>query len=143
MQLDVYQAETAAHAAKQDLILQEAQQNLDKVGRLTALEFSGAVHALQVLVENAIGKSKHWLKALQLPVPVSAYDAFALLQQKQLITPQDLAAWQRAIGLRNRIVHDYLNLNDDVIYQLIQTDAYRFMIEFLNRPIETINQKDE
>lgn len=138
MQLDIYQAETAAHAAKQDLILQEARQNLENTGRLSALEFSGAVHALQVLVENAIGKSKHWLKALKLPVPVSAYDAFTLLQQKQLITPDDLAAWQRAIGLRNRIVHDYLNLNDDVIYQLIQTDAYRFMVVFLNRPIETL-----
>ena len=143
MQLDLYLAETASHAAKQDLILQEARQNLENAGRLSALEFSGAVHALQVLVENAIGKSKHWLKALKLPVPVSAYDAFALLQQKQLISQQELSRWQMAVGLRNRIVHDYLNLNDGVIYQLIQTDAYRFMIEFLNRPIETINQKDE
>lgn len=143
MQLDIYQAETAAHAAKQDLILQEARQHLARTGKLSALEFSGTVHALQVLVGNAIGKSKHWLKALNLPVPVSAYDAFALLQQRHLITPDDLTAWQRAIGLRNRIVHDYLNLNDGVIYQLIQADAYRFMIDFLNRPIETNLQKGE
>ena len=143
MQLDIYQAETAAHAVKQDLILQEARQNLVRADSLSALEFSGAVHALQVLVENAIGKSKHWLKALKLPVPVSAYDAFALLQQKQWITQQDLAAWQLAIGLRRRIIHDYLNLDDSVIYHLIQTDAYRFMIDFLNRPIETNLQKGE
>ena len=143
MQLDIYQSETAAHAAKQDLILQEARQNLALAGRLSALEFSGTVHALQVLVENAIGKSKLWLKALSLPVPVSAYDAFALLQQRHLITPDDLTAWQRAIGLRNRIVHDYLNLNDAVIYQLIQADAHRFMIDFLNRPIETNHQDGE
>ena len=47
MQLDIYQAETAAHAVKQDLILQEARQNLVRAGSLSALEFSGAVHALQ------------------------------------------------------------------------------------------------
>jgi hypothetical protein len=55
VQLDIYQAETAAHAVKQDLILQEARQNLARAG----------------------------------------------------------------------------------------TDAYRFMIDFLNRPIETNLQKDE
>ena len=42
MQLDLYLAETASHAAKQDLILQEARQNLENAGRLSALEFSGA-----------------------------------------------------------------------------------------------------
>ncbi len=141
MQLEIYQAETAAHAARQYLILQEAKRNLERAQSLSALEFSGAIHALQVLVENAIGKTKHWLKACGLPVPVSAYDAFSLLHQQQLIDAKELEAWQRAIGLRNRIVHDYLNLNDSVIYALIQTDAYLFMIDFLNRPISTGNPK--
>ena len=40
----------------------------------------GAVlHAVQVLVENAIGKAKQQLKARGETVPVSAYDAFAAL----------------------------------------------------------------
>lgn len=37
-QLDIYQAETTA-AVKQDLILQEARQNLVRAGSLSALEF--------------------------------------------------------------------------------------------------------
>ena len=37
------------------------------------------MHALQVLVENAIGKTKHLLKAAGQEISVSAYDAFAVL----------------------------------------------------------------
>lgn len=134
MELETYQAETAAHAARQGLILLEAKAKLQKHGELSPLEFSGAAHALQVLTENAIGKAKHWLKACNMAVPISAYDAFAMLCQLEQITSSELQAWQRAIGLRNRIVHDYLNLDARVIYRFIDSNAYQFMLDFLNAP---------
>jgi len=42
-------------------------------------------HALQILIENAIGKCKQLLKASAQPVPVSAQDAFAALASLQMI----------------------------------------------------------
>ncbi|MDW5416978.1 DUF86 domain-containing protein [Iodobacter sp. CM08] len=137
MQLDEYQAETAAHAARQALILLEAKERLQQQGSLTALEFSGAVHALQVIAENSIGKAKHSLKALGQAVPVSAYDCFALLQQAGKLSMDELQAWQRAIDLRNRIVHDYLNLDTRVIYRLIDSNAYQFMLDFFIEPFNS------
>lgn len=131
MQLEIYLAETAAHAERQALILQAARSRWQETGMLTPLEFSGALHGLQVLVENAIGKAKHLLKAKNHAVPVSAYDAFELLAQCGLIPAADLSAWQKAIGLRNRIVHDYLNLDSRIVYRLLDTEGYAFIVAFL------------
>lgn len=136
MKFNTYQAETAAHAARQALILQEAKQRLQQNHSLSALEFSGVAHALQVITESAIGKAKHLLKAQGQVAPVSAYDCFALLHQLRLQTSEELQAWQRAVGLRNRIVHDYLNLDSRVIYRLLETNAYQFMLDFLNTPFQ-------
>ncbi|WP_373974913.1 DUF86 domain-containing protein [Chitinibacter sp. SCUT-21] len=140
MQLDLYLQETAAHAARQSLILQEARIRLVGHGALTPLEFSGVVHAWQVLVENSIGKAKHWLKYCGVAVPISAYDSFSLLRQLNLISAESLSGWQKAIGLRNRIVHDYLNLDDQVVIALIQSNADQFMIDFLNTPFRLPNE---
>lgn len=64
------------------------------------------LHALQVLIENAIGKSKQLLKARGETVPISAYDAFTALVRHGEIEQAQLIAWNALIGLRNRIVHD-------------------------------------
>ncbi|TAN50059.1 MAG: DUF86 domain-containing protein [Methylococcaceae bacterium] len=133
MELEVYLAETAAHAERQALMLQAARSRWQETGALTPLEFAGALHGLQVLVENAIGKAKHLLKAKNHAVPVSAYDAFELLAQCGLIPAVDLSAWQKAVGLRNRIVHDYLNLDPRIVYRLLETEGYAFVIAFLRK----------
>lgn len=103
MRLDLYQAERARIANEQMALLEEAKQ---RILSATRLEQSGVLHALQVLMENAIGKSKHVLKSAGMPVPVSAYEPFASLEQHGYINSQELQQWNSAIGLRNRIVHD-------------------------------------
>ncbi len=75
-------------------------------GALSPLEQNGALHAVQVLIENAIGKAKQLIKAKGEPVPVSAYDALAVLARLKIISETDLPSWNAAIGLRNRIVHE-------------------------------------
>jgi uncharacterized protein YutE (UPF0331/DUF86 family) len=51
--------------------LAEARERVLAGGSLSRLEQNGVLHALQVLVENAIGKAKHLIKAAGEPVPVS------------------------------------------------------------------------
>lgn len=111
MRLDLYQAECIRIANEQTALLEEAKQRILSGAPLTRLEQSGVLHALQVLIENAIGKSKHLLKAKDVTVPVSAYDAFASLEQHAIISAQELELWNSVIGLRNRIVHDYMNID--------------------------------
>lgn len=137
MQLDLYQEECNRTANQQTAVLAEVKQRIASGEGLSLLEQGGTLHALQVLIENAIGKSKHWLKAANVAVPVSAYDSFASLQRMGVLSANDLNQWNAAIGLRNRIVHDYLNVDMEFVYGLVQQDKHLFIADFLRRPFET------
>ncbi|MEW6727782.1 MAG: type VII toxin-antitoxin system HepT family RNase toxin [Pseudomonadota bacterium] len=133
MRLDLYQAETERLAERQAAILEQARALLNSGRQLTMLEESGILHALQVLIENAIGKAKQWLKASGRAVPVSAYDAFAALAEAGMIPAEDLNTWNALVGLRNRIVHDYMNIDLARLHGLIQRGEFRFVVDFLMR----------
>ena len=96
-----------------------------------AFEQGGLLHALQILIENAIGKAKQLLKARQQPVPVSGYDAFKALVHCKLIDADDLPSWNAAVGLRNRIVHDYMNIDMDQLTALVAENREQFIVLFL------------
>jgi uncharacterized protein YutE (UPF0331/DUF86 family) len=68
-------------------------------------------------------------------VPVSAYDTFASLEQHGDINAQELQLWNAAIGLRNRIVHEYMNIDMRLIHELIINDGHHFIGAFLRKPI--------
>lgn len=133
MRLDLYQAETERIASEQTAILDEARSILLSARNLSALENNGVLHVLQMLIENAIGKAKQWLKAQGQPVPISAYDAFAALVTINLLDATDLPHWNALIGIRNRIVHDYMNIRIERIHQLILDEDYQFITRFLMR----------
>lgn len=130
MRLDLYQAETARIAAEQSALLAQAKAILKQGRALTPLEQGGVLHALQILIENAIGKAKQLLKASEQPIPVSGYDAFKALANRDQIAQADLPAWNAIIGLRNRIVHDYMNIDMDQVIALVAADKDQFVVRF-------------
>lgn len=131
MRLDLYQAECERIANEQLALLNEARHRIIHAQPLSKLEQSGVLHVIQVLVENAIGKSKHLLKSGGEVIPVSAYDAFASLARAKLIAETELTEWNAAIGLRNRIVHDYMNIDLKLVYTLIAEQKLNFIANFL------------
>ena len=131
MRLDLYQAETAVIAREQAAMLAEARERVLAGGSLSRLEQNGVLHALQVLVENAIGKAKHLIKAACEPVPVSADDSFRVLARILGLSSQELEQWNAIIGLRNRIVHDYMNLDMRRVLQVVESGGYTFVVDFL------------
>jgi uncharacterized protein YutE (UPF0331/DUF86 family) len=134
MQLELYQQETARIAADNQALLLSAMEILQQRA-LTPLEQGGVLHALQVLIENAIGKSKQWLKHCDSPVPVSAYDAFRSLALLGKIGHEDLPVWNAIVGLRNRIVHDYMNIDMQQVLGLVTSRKFEFVVDFLLQPI--------
>lgn len=46
----------------------------------------------------------------------------------------DLTAWNVAIGLRNRIVHDYMDINMQSVLELVKNEQHRFISDFLLAP---------
>lgn len=137
MRLDLYQSETALIAQEQTALLDEARATLLAGGTLSRLEQNGVLHAIQVLVENGIGKAKQLLKAAAKQVPLSAYDSFLGLADLGIVKTGDLTLWNAAIGLRNRIVHDYMNIDMHRVLDLVKNGQYRFITEFLLAPITT------
>lgn len=131
MQLDLYLQEVRHLAARQKAILDQAAARLRDGDALTPLEENGVLHALQVLSENAIGKARHMLKAAGQPVPVSAYDVFRTLGELGYVASGDVAHWNAIIGVRNRIVHDYLNLDIGLILELVRRDEHHFIYDFV------------
>jgi len=131
MRLDLYHAETARIATEQSALLDMAWRELTEGRMLSPLEQNGVLHALQVLIENAIGKAKQLLKARAETVPVSADDAFATLARLGEIEQAQLAAWNTVIGLRNRIVHDYMNIDMGKVLDLVSQRRHTFVVKFL------------
>lgn len=103
MRLELYLAETARIAHEQTSLLDQTHQRLLANQPLNRLEESGVLHALQVLVENAIGKATHTVKASNAPVPVSAYDAFSSLRQLGKPGGGSIEEWNSIIGLRTAL----------------------------------------
>ena len=72
---------------------------------------------------------------------MSGYDAFAQLQRDHLISPEAMREWTAAIGLRNRIVHDYLNVDMAVIETLIKEQKYLLQVQFLLAPMQNLDAR--
>ena len=139
MRLDLYQLETARIAAEQGALLDQARAVLQQGLELRPLEEAGVLHALQVLIENAIGKAKLLIKQSQQTVPVSAYDAFAQLHRDHAIDDEAMRHWTAAIGLRNRIVHDYMNIDMAQVRAWVQAGKDHFVTQFLLEPFTIPN----
>lgn len=135
MRLDLYQAEIALIAHSQTAILDDARAMLLASEQLSPLEKNGILHSFQILAENAIGKAKQTLKANNKQVPISAYDSFNALAELGAVTDNDLTTWNAIVGLRNRIVHDYMNIDMVQVIELVKKEQYRFIAEFLLAPI--------
>lgn len=142
MRLDLYLAETRRLAQKQGDLLDTVEATLGAGNSLNSLEQNGALHALQLLIENAIGKCKHLLKAAGKPVPVSTYDTVQALAELGILGQEQLKEWNAIIGLRNRIVHEYLGLDIERVLQFIQEKRHHRVVEFLQAPLpENLGQR--
>ncbi|MGH1408338.1 MAG: type VII toxin-antitoxin system HepT family RNase toxin [Aeromonas sp.] len=86
---------------------------------LSNLEYRAAERTLQVSIEACIGVAKHWAKALASHTPQDAYQAFEILAQRGELFPDTLIGWRKIIGLRNALVHDYLNIDPEIIRSVI------------------------
>jgi uncharacterized protein YutE (UPF0331/DUF86 family) len=96
---------------------------------LNQFEYRAAERTLQVIIEASIGIAKHLCKQLNGVAPVSAYQAFEILEGHGVSIVKE-TNWKQIIGLRNALVHDYLNIDSAVIEQLVREKHYISVIEF-------------
>ena len=94
----------------------------------------------EILRELACGKitveeAAKTLKINGTQVPISAYDCFSALSDLGVVNDSELTTWNATIGLRNRIVHDYMNIDMSRVIELVKNEQYRFITDFLLAPI--------
>ncbi|MEA3252479.1 MAG: DUF86 domain-containing protein [Pseudomonadota bacterium] len=95
---------------------------------LNALLYRAAERNLQLLTEACIGIAKQRLKSLGVVVPSDARQAFSKLQS--LNHDRSGTPWNKIIGLRNALVHDYLNLDAEIVKTIIRQRDYRSLLDF-------------
>ena len=136
MYLELYQEETEKLAERNGTLLNELHNKLVQTAELSIIEEQAMLHALQVIIENAIGKARHLLKAKNGKVPISAYDLFEQLKNLDLMNSEALQEWKKIIGLRNTIVHEYMKVNIAFVKTIVKKEKYRFVLDFLNTPFK-------
>jgi len=96
---------------------------------LNRYEYRAAERTLQILIEACIGIAKHWNYALYKTAPADAYAAFEKLSQQGIEGINDIE-WRKIIGMRNALVHDYLNIDPQIIKALLKKAAYVGLFKF-------------
>lgn len=120
--------------------------DLNELAELETLnnrDYYATERLLQVLVEACIGISKHWLKSLKKPVPNDAYKSFELLVQHNLLAESELTVWRKIIGLRNALVHDYLNLDRRIVLSVLREKHYLKLNDFIKHATVEITKYHE
>lgn len=96
---------------------------------LSRYEAKASERLIQTLVEACIGIAKHRCKQLSYPAPENAYTAFERLAEADTDSTNTIN-WKQIIGMRNALVHDYLNINPEVIETLIRDQQYLPLVKF-------------
>ena len=109
---------------------------------LNETEYLAVQRLLQVLIESAIGVAKHWIQTLKVPVRAEAYANFQILYDRKIINDEELRNWKKIIGLRNVLVHDYLNVDPDIIRGILNHQFYRMVNEFIDKAFQEIPKLD-
>ncbi|MBB3059440.1 type VII toxin-antitoxin system HepT family RNase toxin [Microbulbifer rhizosphaerae] len=103
---------------------EELLKQISQKSTLGLLERTAAERSLQILAEAAIGATKHANRKLQLPERSDAANSVAQLLEHFPCPEVDSQEIRGAIGMRNAIVHDYLNLDWKLIQNVISTRQY-------------------
>lgn len=105
---------------------------------LNALLYRAAERNLQLLTEACIGIAKQRLKSLDIVVPSDARQAFAKLHS--LGRDDSGIPWNKVIGLRNALVHDYLNLDAEIVVGIIRHRDYQSLLDFADTQLRDNGQ---
>lgn len=76
---------------------------------------------LQVAIEAIIDIASHIVARGKMGVPVTSADAVKLLSERGLLTGEQTLHTIQMIKFRNRIVHLYQEVNNEQVYEILQT----------------------
>ncbi len=81
---------------------------------------------LQRTCEAAIDLAMHLVRTHGLGLPQRSRDAFQLLQEADILGPEDTKAMQAMVGFRNVAVHNYQELNLEIVRSIVENHLNDF-----------------
>ncbi|WP_375321602.1 type VII toxin-antitoxin system HepT family RNase toxin [Aliivibrio logei] len=132
--LELYLAEVESHKEKYLKELNELRFDLNQ-STLKSRDYLAAERLLQVFTEMCIGLSKHMVKKIQNKSPTEAYQSFSLLKEHGLISSNELRTWKQIIGMRNGLVHDYLNIDLLIVEDILREGHYQALADFTEKAV--------
>ncbi|GAW97794.1 MULTISPECIES: type VII toxin-antitoxin system HepT family RNase toxin [Colwellia] len=139
--LQLYLIEAKKHQQQYKLELDELRIDL-LADNFKGRDYRATERLLQIFTELCIGLAKHWLKGIQRSSTSEAYQTFSLLKKHNQISSENLALWKKIIGLRNGLVHDYLNIDLLIVERIIKEQHYLQLEEFANKAILHLQTKN-
>lgn len=131
---EAYRSAMQEQLAELEEDLQLLAQSMAEKGYADRHEYRAAERNLQLLVEACIGIGKRMLKARGKHVPNQAREVFAKLQALGLDTGN--VPWNKVIGMRNALVHDYLNVDRELVLDVVTAGHYRTLLEFAGKVLQ-------
>jgi len=124
------------------------QNNLDKLNKLQILpknEFiedfrnvDSAKYLLQVTIEAMMDISSHIIARMRLGKPQTNKEIFEILAKENIIEVKYIDTYFAMAKFRNRIVHMYYDVSDEMIYEINQNNLVDFEV-FIKNIVNNIN----
>ncbi|PCI26767.1 MAG: hypothetical protein COB67_09785 [SAR324 cluster bacterium] len=125
----LYEEQIQRHQQKMLRILREySAKSLDDWEETDYLSIE---RALQVLIESLIGFARYTLEQSHQVKVSRSREAFDELKQRQNLSHENHKKVMRLIGFRNILVHDYLNLDDDIIEAIVIKKEYELIEDII------------
>jgi uncharacterized protein YutE (UPF0331/DUF86 family) len=94
---------------------------------VTDLKALGSVkYYLMVAIEGCIDIANHIIAKEHFGVPKTYSDCFRILQERKIISKQLANKLMNMAKFRNLLVHLYWNVNDEKIYEILQSELEDF-----------------
>lgn len=125
---NIYRVAMKAQVAELAEELEEILAHIERESVTSRMVYRSAERSLQLLTEACIGIAKQSLKGAGKEVPADARKAFSKL--RMLGMDSTGADWNKIIGMRNALVHNYLNLDPDRVMEVIKNKHYQTLLDF-------------
>jgi uncharacterized protein YutE (UPF0331/DUF86 family) len=101
-----------------------------------------ARYFLQVAVESCINAAHHIIASEGFRAPQDYYDAFVVLNEESVIPDEFLTTLREMVRFRNRLVHLYWEVDDDIVYDILRTNLNDFEV-FAQYVLVLMEQEEE
>lgn len=133
----IYEHELEKHIDRMIRILEEYRMSMDE---WSEKDFLGIERAFQILAEAMIGLCRYVVSQCYGLNVSRSREAADELRKLNVFSRAEHSELMKIIGFRNVLVHDYLNVNEDILRSLIQDRKYLFIAQMRDKLLQIAEQ---